>query len=213
MSDATGENPLNDPRNVPPKPPDAITQQVQYSHLSARVPDKIGRGAFATNAVVLTGAQELVCDFLLRMAPPFLVSARVVLPYTALGPMIQAIGENVENFKARFGAPAALPPPPPNVTQPNISELYEQLKITEEVAVGAYANTLMISHTASEFCMDVILDLFPRPTVTQRIYMSASQVPPFLHTLKRTLEQLQQRNAQGQPPRPPATDAKPPSAG
>jgi len=47
------------------------------------------------------------------------------------------------------------------VQQPNIVEVYEQLKISDEVAVGAYANTLMISHSQSEFCLDFILDLFP----------------------------------------------------
>ena len=197
MSDQTPPN---------PNPPSSneVTQQVKYSQISARIPERLNRGVFATNALVLTGNQELVCDFLLRMVPPHMLAARVVLPYTALGPMVKAISENVENYKARFGAPAAPPPPPPNVQPPNITEIYEQLKISEEVAVGAYANTLMISHTAFEYCLDFILDLFPRPTVTQRIYLSAAQVPPFLNTLKRTLEQIQQRGHGPQLP-PPVT--------
>ena len=202
----------DDPQPTPPTPPEQITQAVQYSQISARVPDKLNRGVFATNALVLTGNQELVCDFLLRMVPPFLLAARVVVPFTALAPMVKAISENLDNFRARFGVPTPLPAPPPNVPQPNIVEIYEQLKIPEDVAVGAYANTLMISHTASEFCFDFILDLFPRPTVTQRIYLSAPQVPPFLNTLKRTLEQLQQRAHQQQsqhPPAPPATPENP----
>jgi hypothetical protein len=193
-----------------PAPPEAITQQVHYSQISARVPDKMSRGVFATNALVLTGNQELVCDFLLRMVPPYQLAARVVLPYTALAPMVKAISENVDNHRTRFGAPAAVPPPPPNVPQPNIAEIYEQLKIPEDVAVGAYANTLMISHTAFEFCLDFILDLFPRPTVTQRIYLTAPQVPPFLNTLKRTLEQLQARTVHPpqHPPQEPPSEIK-----
>lgn len=211
MNEATPE----DPQQNPPKPPEQITQAVQYSQISARVPDKLNRGVFATNALVLTGNQELVCDFLLRMVPPFMLAARVVIPFTALAPMVKAIGENIENFKARFGPPTSLPAPPPNVPQPNIADVYEQLKIPEDVAVGAYANTLMISHTASEFCLDFILDLFPRPTVTQRIYLSSAQLPPFLNTLKRTLEQLQQRAHQQsqqhqQPPHPPAPPSENP---
>ncbi len=207
----TPEQP-NQPENKPPeKPAEQITQNVEYSKLSARVPERVNRGTFATNALVLTGAQELCCDFLLRMVPPYLLAARVIMPYTTLGPLVKAIGENLENFRNRFGAaPAALPPPPPNVPQPNIVEVYEQLKISDEVAVAAYANTLMISHTATEFCLDFILDLFPRPVVTQRIYLAAPQVPPFLATLKRTHEQLQQRNPQQQhPPQPPT--APPPT--
>jgi hypothetical protein len=204
MSETMPEDP-----SKPPAKPDAITQQVHYSQISARVPDRISRGVFATHALVLAGSQELVCDFLLRMVPPFLLAARVVLPYSALGPVVKAISENLENRNARFGAPMALPTPPPTAPQPNIAEVYEQLKIPEDVAVGAYANTLMISHSASEFCMDFILDLYPKPTVTQRIYMSAAQIPPFLSTLKRTLEQVQQRamrpNPPVQPPPPPPT--------
>lgn len=198
------------PQNPPPgqqPAPDHITQQVQYSQIAARVPEKLNRGVFATNALVLTGNQELVCDFLLRMVPPFMLAARVIMPYSALVPMVKAIGENVDNYRARFGTPSTLPPPPPNVPQPNIAEVYEQLKIPEDVAVGAYANTLMISHTATEFCLDFILDLFPRPTVTQRIYLTAPQVPALLTTLKRTLEQLQQRAAQP----PPAPENPPPT--
>jgi hypothetical protein len=206
--------PPGDPNQKPGE--QHVTQQVQYSQISARVPERMNRGTFATNPVVLTGNLELVCDFLLRMAPPHMLAARVVLPYTALAPMVQAVNENLENYRARFGTPAAPPAPPPNVVQPNIAEVYDQLKIPEDVAVGAYANTLMISHSATDFCLDFILDLFPRPVVTQRIYMSAGQLPPFLNTLKRTLEGLQQRMAhppqvqQQKPAAPPSPPPPPP---
>jgi hypothetical protein len=196
----------------PPHHSDQLTQQVQYSQISARVPEDRNRGTFANYGVVLTGKQELVCDFLLRMVPPQLLAARVILPYSALPALLQAMTENLENYRNRFGAPAALPPPPPNVPQPKISEVYEQLKISDEVSVGAYANTMMISHTPTEFCMDFILDLFPRPVVTQRIYMAAGQIPGLINSLKRTLEQIQ-RPPQPQPPppeqQPPAGDTQP----
>jgi hypothetical protein len=194
----------------PPKGPEHVTQQVQYSQISARVPERLNRGVFATHALVLTGNQELVCDFLLRMVPPFLLAARVVVPYSALGPLVRAVSENLENYRGRFGTPPAPPPPPPNVPPPNIVDVYDQLKITDDVAVGSYANTLMISHTATEFCLDFILDVFPRPVVTQRVYLAAGQVPPFLNTLKRTFDGLQQRMAQQHPhPQPPPPQAPP----
>lgn len=197
------------PGSTPPN--DQITQQVHHSRISARVPEQIGRGTFATHALVLTGNQELCIDFLLRMAPPYLLAARVILPYSTLAPLIHAIGENLEHFRQRFGhAPAALPPPPPNVPQPDLAEVYDQLKISDEVAVGAYANTLMISHSASEFCLDFILDMFPRSVVTQRVYMAAPQIPPLLTTLKRTFDQLQQRLAQQQQQPPPQNPPQPP---
>jgi hypothetical protein len=213
--DAVPQPPPNPQPPEPPKPADPVTQQVQYSHIAARVPERGNRGVFATHALVLTGNQELVCDFLLRMVPPYMLAARVVLPYTALVPVVKAVSENLDNYRSRFGAPMTPPPPPPNAPQPNIVEVYEQLKISDEVAVGAYANTLMISHTIGEFCLDFILDLFPKPVVTQRIYMSAVHIPGFLNTLKRTLDQLQQRQQQSppQPPQqnPPPQDPPPPS--
>jgi hypothetical protein len=196
MSDSNSASvPL--PPNQPPA--DQITQQVNYSQISARVPEERNRGVFANNGVVLTGNQEFVCDFLLRMVPPQLLAARVVMPYTALAPMLKAMQENFENYRNRFGVPVGPPTPPPNAPQPKFSEVYEQLKITDEVAVGSYANTMMISHTATEFCMDFIFDLFPRPVVTQRVYMAAGQLPGLINSLKRTLEQVQQRS-QPQPP-------------
>jgi hypothetical protein len=183
-----------------------ITQQVQYSHVAARVPERGNRGAFANAALVITGVQEFACDFVLRMVPPPLLAARVVMPYSSLQPVVKAISENLENYRSRFGVPVTPPQPPPNAPQPNIAEIYDQLKISDEVAVGSYANTLMISHAPGEFCMDFIFDLFPKPVVTQRIYMSASQVPGFLGTLQRTLDQLMKRQ---QPP-PTESPAPPP---
>src|SRR5437879_11541783 len=150
MSDLSQPGPQNDPNEAkkdPPKGPEQITQPVQYSRVSARVPEILDRGVFATHALVLTAGQEMVCDFLLRMVPPFQLAARVVLPFSALGPLAHAIGENLDNYRARFGTPPALPTPPPNMPQPNIVEVYEQLKISDEVAVASYANTLMITHS------------------------------------------------------------------
>jgi hypothetical protein len=122
MTDQNPPQPPNQP-NQPPPPSDQLTQQVNYSQISARVPEDRNRGTFANYGVVLTGKQEFVCDFLLRMVPPQLLAARVVLPYSALPPLLQAMSENLENYRQRFGTPAAPPIPPPNVPQPKISEV------------------------------------------------------------------------------------------
>jgi hypothetical protein len=150
----------------------------------------------------------VVFDFLLRLVPPHQLAARVVMPKSSLAAVVGAIQENLNNFRARFPNMPALPPPPPNVKPPSIQEVYDQLKISEEVAAGAYANRMMVTHGVTEFCFDFILDLFPRPTVTSRIYLAAPQVPPFLAALQRTLGQ--QQAAQQRPtPRPPAAPAPP----
>jgi hypothetical protein len=188
-----------------------VSQTVNYSHISARVGDRVARGTFATNALVLSGPQEIVFDFLLRLVPPAQVAARVVMPWSSIHSVVNALQENVNTFRARFPSAGTLPPVPPNMTPPNIQEIYDQLKISEEVAVGAYANTLMVTHSATEFCFDFILDVFPRATVSSRIYMAAPQVPPFLDAIKRTLQQLQAMHQQAmQRPQP---QAPPPESG
>lgn len=197
----------SEPPQDPPQPPEAgnvpvppadpsgsvISQSVNYSHVSARVPERVGRGTFATNALVLAGPQEVVLDFLLRLVPPYQLAGRVIIPRSALASVVTAVQENLNNFRARFPSTPSLPPPPPNVKPPSIQDIYDQLKISEEVIAGAYANRLMITHGVTEFCFDFILDVFPRPTVTSRIYLAAPQVPPFLEALKRTLVQIQSR--------------------
>ena len=215
------ETPSNLPNPPDPKDPNATsggvtpvtTQNVNYSHVSARVPERLVRGIFATNALVLSGPQEVVFDFLLRLVPPPQVAARVIMPWTSLGGLVNAMQENLNSYRSRFPGAPALPPPPPNLKPPSIQEIYDQMKIGDDAAVGAYANTLMVTHSATEFCFDFILDIFPRPTVTARIYLAAPQVPPFLEALKRTLQQLQaHQQSHGQPPFPGPGPAGPPGS-
>jgi len=71
--------------------------------------------------------------------------------------------------------------------QQPIADAYSQLKVTDEVLGGAYANTVTISHTGSEFHFDFINRGFPRSVVTARVYMAAPRVPSLLDSLKRSL--------------------------
>jgi len=123
------------------------------------------------------------------------------MPYSILPSVVSALQQNLDNYRARFNAaPAAPPPPPPGYVPPRIEEIYDALKITEEVLAAPHANTLMITHSQTDFCFDFILDLFPRPTVVSRVYVSAAQVPPLLDTLKRTLQRLTQPPPPQEPP-------------
>jgi hypothetical protein len=81
--------------------------------------------------------------------------------------------------------------------------VYEQLKLPDEMLGGGYANLVMIRHTAEEFCFDFIANFFPRSVVTNRVYMSAGRVPPFLDTLCTSLQRFQQRLKSPPPPPPP----------
>lgn len=88
--------------------------------------------------------------------------------------------QNVEKFEDRFGKIPELPKPPkpePGAPRPSIEEVYDDLKLPDERLSGDYANAVMISHSASEFCFDFIANFFPRSAVSQRVFVSAPQVP------------------------------------
>jgi hypothetical protein len=195
------------PQN-PPGEPGAYTQEVRHSQVSARVPEKVGRGVFSTGALVLQGPHEFVIDFLLRLAQPHQISARVVLPPSIMASFIAALRENLNNYQARYGPPPALPAPPPNVTPPPIDEIYGQLKLADEMLSGVYANAVMIGHSPSEFSMDFITSFYPRSAVSARVYLAAPQVPALLSTLTRAYQQYQQKFQA--PPHPP--EHRPPGA-
>lgn len=210
--------PPNHPENEPPRPgpndPGWITQDVQHSPVSARVPEKVARGVFSTGAIVVQGAHEFTVDFLQWLTRPYQLAARVILPPTMVPGLLNALRENLGRYQGRFGAPMAPPPPPPGHTPPPIEEIYGQLKFTDEMLSGVYANTAVISHTHAEFVLDFITSCYPRPVVSCRVYMSAPQVPVLLNNLARSFQQYQQKIAHlqqypqqppGPPPSPPAT--------
>ena len=207
-------------KSDPPQPagePGAYTQEIKHQQVSARVPEKVGRGVFSTGALVLQGPHEFVLDFVVRIAMPHQIASRVVLPFSLIPSFIHALRENLANFTKRFGPPPSLPTPPPNAPVPTIEEIYDQLKQPDEVLTGCYANAVMIAHTPSEFCFDFITNFYPRSAVSSRVYLSAPQVPRLLDTISRSFDQYQQKvrqmqqQMQQQPqPRPPATDGPQP---
>jgi hypothetical protein len=186
----------------PPRDPHTFTQEVHYSQVSARVPEKVGRGVFSTGALVLQGPQEFVLDFVQRMAQPQQVAARVILPLGLMPNVLAAIDENLRVYHSRFGPPPALPVPTPPPTPPSLDELYEQLKLPDDQLSGAYANALMITHSPAEFCLDFITTIYPRSAVSARVYLAAAQLPVLLNTLTRAYQQYQQKQGDP-PPRPP----------
>jgi hypothetical protein len=186
-----------------PNDPGAFTQEIQHQQISARVPEKVSRGVFSTGAMVFQGAHEFVLDFVLRMAMPHQIVARVVLPISIMPNVIAALRENLHNYQSKFGPPPALPVPPQPVTPPPIEDIYSQLKLPDDLLSGVYANAVMIAHTPSEFYFDFITNFYPKSAVSCRVYLSAPQLPGLLNTLTRSFQQYQQKIANQQ--RPPET--------
>lgn len=176
-----------------------LHQQFQFQPLSARVPERVARGVFSTGAIVLQGPDEFVIDFILKLANPHQLVARVVLPMTVVPRFILALQENLRGYEHNFGGLPAMPvarmqyvDPPPD----SIEDLYDHLKLSDDMLGGTYANAVMIGHAAAEFCFDFIANLYPKSVVTARVFMSSPQVPGLLDVLMRTwkkFEESQQR--------------------
>jgi hypothetical protein len=94
-------------------------------------------------------------------------------------------------------ADAAAPAQNPGGT--TVSDLYEQLKLPDEMLAGCYANAVMIGHTPSEFSFDFITTFFPRSVVSCRVFMSAGSVPVFLNSITHAYEQHVRKHNQPPP--------------
>lgn len=196
----------NPPERGPDKPKGphdgGFTQEVQHSQVTARVPEKVARGAFSNGALIMQGQHEFVLDFILNMVQPAQITARVVLPPTLMPSFLHAFRENLQGYQKSFGAPPALQPQPQPPTPPSIEDIYQNLKLPDEMLNGVYANAVMIVHTQAEFCFDFITGFYPRSAVSCRIFLSAAQATGFFNNLSRSYQQYQQKLAGGQPPPP-----------
>lgn len=190
-------DPPEPPEDAPPDP-GPFTQEIQHTPIGARVPESVSRGVFSTGAIVLQGQHEFVLDFLLRMSQPHQVVARVILPVSIVPGAIAALRENLGKYQTKFGPPMSLPTS--NVRPPTINELYEQLKLPDDRLGGTYANGLIITHSASDFGFDFIANLYPRPVVACRVFLSAPQVPGLLATLNGSYQQFLQKRDTMPPP-------------
>jgi len=72
-------------------------------------------------------------------------------------------------------------------------EVYDDLKLRDELLSGAYANAVMIGHGPHEFCFDFITNFYPQSAVSCRVFMAAGHVGRLLESLKASWEQLRPR--------------------
>jgi Protein of unknown function (DUF3467) len=181
-------------------------QEVQHSPATARIPEAVSRGVFSTGAIVMHGAHDFVIDFVQSLAPPRRVVARIALPPSVMPLFVAALQENLRKYNQSFGAIPRMPAPPPGsgpaASPPPITDVYEQLKLPDEMLSGVYANTVVISHSPAEFCFDFVTSFYPRSAVSGRVYLSTPHVPELLDSLSRAMEQYRQK-VQQQQQRPP----------
>jgi hypothetical protein len=160
----------------------------------ARVPDHVADGCFSSGAIVMTGPSEFIVDFLQTIGRPHRVAKRVIVPHAVMPQFVDALQTNLQLYKNRFGDPPQPPAPnPPPERRPTPQEIYDDLKLPDDVLSGVYANGVMIGHGASEFGLDFMTSFFPQSAVSARIFLSAGQIPRLLESLRGAVQQLQQR--------------------
>ena len=104
-------------------------------------------------------------------------------PQQAESPVEPGIATSPEETEAP-SHPENQPAPP---SQPQIEDIYDDLKLPDDALSGHYANAVLIRHSGTEFCFDFITNLYPRSAVSARVFLAAPQVGPFSGSLNRSL--------------------------
>jgi hypothetical protein len=193
--------------NDPKGPDDTQSQRIPGVPSNARVPEKVSRGVMATGALVIHGPQEFVIDFVQALTKPELV-ARVVVPPNVAFQILSALQENFSRYVGQFGQPMQMPKPAPGERPKSPQEIYDDLKISDDMYSGVYANGAMVGHTPSEFYIDFLTSFFPRAAVSSRVYISVPRMQGFIDTLSMSVGQYRKAMEQQQKKLPPEEGAK-----
>ncbi len=101
-----------------------------------------------------------------------------------------------------------LPPeqaPPQNLRRASAQEIYDDLKLRDEILSGSYANAVMIGHGPHEFSFDFITNFYPHSAVSSRVFLAAGQVARLAESLRGAWDQIRFRfGPQGGDAQPPA---------
>lgn len=199
----------SDPAAAGPRGP--FVEHVAPQHVAARLPEKVAAGVMCTGVVVLEGPNEFVLDFVQGVTRPPRLGARVILSHNVMGQFMAAVRDNLARYAAAFGAPKPMPRPI-NDRRPSIRDLYDEMKIADDLLPGVYATTVMIAHTPAEFYCDFITQFFPTAAVAARVYLAASNLPRMLETMTVSHQQWLARKAATAAPPPPAASPSAPDA-
>ena len=104
---------------------------------------------------------------------------------------------------ANANQPNGVPNPSNALRRQNPQEVYDDLKLRDEILSGAYANAVMIGHGPYEFSFDFITNFYPQSAVSCRVYLASGHIYRLLESLRASWDQLKPRLSQGNPPNPP----------
>ncbi len=134
MTDFADPNRPGDPHRGQP-----ISQDIHHQMVSARVPEDVGRGVFATATMVLQTQDVFVVDFLSATVHPQQLVARVVLTVPTFAELINALRVNLTMYEKAFGRALLGPFTPPTTgapTQPAAPTTVPQTSVAEPPAAA-----------------------------------------------------------------------------
>lgn len=192
--------------------PENTFEKIQPPGVTARVPEHISGGVFATGAIVMFGPHEFMIDFVQTLAQPRQVMARVVMAPAVAEAFIRTLQDNLDKYSTRFGDPPQPPRPKSSERRPGFAEVYENLKVPETMAGGCYCNMVMVGHSPNEFCFDFITRFLPKASVSARVFMSVPQAVALHKSLDNSYQQFARQHVDrsgSQGPTLPPDDADP----
>jgi len=114
--------------------------------------------------------------------PPEQPQSQVISTDGTVSPPAQGVvaggGEAAAGQGASSGAPSA--------GGMSVRDIYDELKVSDDILTGSYANAVMIGHGPSEFCFDFITSFLPTAAVTERVYLAAPQAIRLLDSIRDT---------------------------
>lgn len=70
------------------------------------------------------------------------------------------------------------------LSQNNIQDIYDDLRLPDDLLAGRFANKVIVRHTGVECVFDFISQLFPKPCVSARVIMATERSTSLLQSLR-----------------------------
>ena len=102
-------------------------------------------------------------------------------------------------------AGAGIEPQQPMGQQRPIEDIYDELKLDDDLLAGRYANAVVVRHSPAEFAFEFIARFMPASVVSNRVIVSAPNVPSLIASLRQAVGDHQRRQT------PPGRGDVPPS--
>ena len=100
-------------------------------------------------------------------------------------------------------------PNSPPVGRP-IQDIYDELRLDDELLSGRYCNAVIVRHTPAEFALEFITRFMPHSAVSSRVIVAAPNIPSLMGSLEQALADYRRRQGPPGPSGPPPSRELPP---